>query len=231
MDRQLFSPYPFSIIRLTIENGKITTPPISMRLAFSGVALWGRIQKKHGVWDPMPEFELTITSPNVHSRVDFNTFTMGNPMPESALSLSQGLWIWPQNLFGFCKYQKKEKKDDLAPVLFLLLGAPDLRQGRRAHASRVMSLPKVVLFPSCNNRPIRKLAWLYHWPMREHVREADQAPVLRWEGRRDILIDSGNIQLRISLCYILFVESNRFRGQKLDSFLGQTSDMISDSFL
>jgi hypothetical protein len=35
-------------------------------------------QEKHGVWDPMPE--LTITSPYVHSRVDSNTFTMGNPM-------------------------------------------------------------------------------------------------------------------------------------------------------
>jgi hypothetical protein len=39
--------------------------------------------------------ELTITSPYFHSRVDFNTFTMGNPMPESTLTASQGLWIWP----------------------------------------------------------------------------------------------------------------------------------------
>jgi hypothetical protein len=41
---------------------------------------YGRIQrkKKNGVWDPMPE----LTSPYVHSIVDFNTFTMhmGNPM-------------------------------------------------------------------------------------------------------------------------------------------------------
>jgi hypothetical protein len=50
-------------------------------------------KEKHGVWDPMPE--LTLTSPYVHCRDDFNTFTMGNPMPESALSPSQGLWIWP----------------------------------------------------------------------------------------------------------------------------------------
>ncbi len=35
---------------------------------------WGRIQRKTGVWDPMPE--LTITTPYVHSPVDFNTFTM-----------------------------------------------------------------------------------------------------------------------------------------------------------
>jgi hypothetical protein len=35
--------------------------------------------------DPMPE--LTITSPYVHYRVDSNTFTMGNPMPESTLTL------------------------------------------------------------------------------------------------------------------------------------------------
>jgi hypothetical protein len=31
----------------------------------------------------------------VHSRVDANSFTMGNPMPESTLSPSQGLLIWP----------------------------------------------------------------------------------------------------------------------------------------
>jgi hypothetical protein len=50
-------------------------------------------KEKHGVWDPMPE--LTIFSPYVHTRVDSNTFIMGNPMPESTLSPSQGLWIWP----------------------------------------------------------------------------------------------------------------------------------------
>jgi hypothetical protein len=42
---------------------------------------------KHGVWDPMPE--LTITSPYVLSKVDYNTFTMGNPVPESTLTLIQ----------------------------------------------------------------------------------------------------------------------------------------------
>jgi hypothetical protein len=63
----------------------------------------GRIQRKHGLWDPMPQ--LTITSLYVHSRVDSHTFTMGNPMPESTLTLcqsrryspSQGLWIWHLN--------------------------------------------------------------------------------------------------------------------------------------
>jgi hypothetical protein len=53
-------------------------------------------KEKHGAWDPLPE--LTITLPYVHSRVDSNTFTMGNPMPESTLSSSQGLWIWPLNI-------------------------------------------------------------------------------------------------------------------------------------
>ena len=38
-------------------------------------------KEKHGEWDPMPEF--SITSPYVHSKVDSNTFTMGNPMPKS----------------------------------------------------------------------------------------------------------------------------------------------------
>jgi hypothetical protein len=46
---------------------------------------------KHGVLDPMPE--LTITSPYVHSRVDSNTFTMDNPLPESTLFLSQEICI------------------------------------------------------------------------------------------------------------------------------------------
>jgi hypothetical protein len=64
-------------------------------------------KNKHGGWDPMPE--LTITSPNVHSRVDSNTFTIGqpyarvdlNPMPESTLSPSQGLRIWPRYTLSF----------------------------------------------------------------------------------------------------------------------------------
>jgi hypothetical protein len=45
-------------------------------------------KEKHVVWDPMPE--LTITSPYVHSRVDSNTFTMANSMPESTLSPQSG---------------------------------------------------------------------------------------------------------------------------------------------
>jgi hypothetical protein len=58
-------------------------------------------KEKLCVWNLM--LELTITSPYVHFRVDSNTFTMGqpyarddlSPMPESTLSPSQGLWIWP----------------------------------------------------------------------------------------------------------------------------------------
>jgi hypothetical protein len=45
-------------------------------------------KEKHGVWDPMPEF--TLTSPYVDSRVDSNTFTMGDPLPESTLSPKSG---------------------------------------------------------------------------------------------------------------------------------------------
>jgi hypothetical protein len=67
-------------------------------------------KEKRGLWDPMPE--LTITSPYVHSRVDSNTFTMGNAMPESTLTLCQsrlyhfgfGLWSdsrsWQQPILG-----------------------------------------------------------------------------------------------------------------------------------
>jgi hypothetical protein len=43
--------------------------------------------------------ELAITSFYVDSRVDSNTFTMGNPMPESTLTPGRnlGFGIWPQS--------------------------------------------------------------------------------------------------------------------------------------
>ncbi len=51
--------------------------------------------------------KLTITSPYFHSRVDSNTFTMGNPTVYARIDLnplqeltwrpSQRLWIWPQD--------------------------------------------------------------------------------------------------------------------------------------
>ncbi len=50
-------------------------------------------KEKHFVLDPMPE--PTITSSYFQSRVDSNTFIIGNPIPESTFSPSQGLWIWP----------------------------------------------------------------------------------------------------------------------------------------
>ncbi len=61
-------------------------------------------KERHGVWNKMPE--LTITSPYIHSRVDFKIFTVGNSLPESTLALCQsrlypivrdfgfGLWCW-----------------------------------------------------------------------------------------------------------------------------------------
>ncbi len=70
---------------------------------------WGRIQKRQGVWDPIPE--LTTTSPYVHSRVDSNTFIMGNPMPESTLTLCQS-WIYPPVRdfgFGLCIFRLYSK--------------------------------------------------------------------------------------------------------------------------
>jgi hypothetical protein len=53
---------------------------------------------------PYVGVDYNLTLCDVHSRVDSNTFTMSNPMPESTLNLympdsnlsnSQGLWIWP----------------------------------------------------------------------------------------------------------------------------------------
>jgi hypothetical protein len=56
-------------------------------------------KEKHDAWEAMQE--LTVTSPYVHSRVDSNTFTMGNPMPESTLTLFQSRLYPPVRDFGF----------------------------------------------------------------------------------------------------------------------------------
>ncbi len=45
--------------------------------------------------------ELTIISPHVPSRVNSNAFTMGNPMPESTLTLCQSRLYLPVRDFGF----------------------------------------------------------------------------------------------------------------------------------
>jgi hypothetical protein len=52
-------------------------------------------KEKHGVWDHMPE--LTVASPYVAS----NTFTMGNPLAESTLTLSQSRLYPPVRDLGF----------------------------------------------------------------------------------------------------------------------------------
>jgi hypothetical protein len=56
--------------------------------------------------------ELTITFPCVHSRVDSNTFTMGNHMPKSILTLCQSRLCLPINPtrdlgFGLCSHGPK----------------------------------------------------------------------------------------------------------------------------
>ncbi len=45
--------------------------------------------------------ELTLTSPDVHSRVDSNTLTLGKPMPESTLTLCQSRLYPPVRDFRF----------------------------------------------------------------------------------------------------------------------------------
>ncbi len=61
-------------------------------------------KEKHGVREPMPELTIYL-APYVDSRVDSNTFTMGNPMSDSTLSPSQGLWIWPQEVFNTLRWK------------------------------------------------------------------------------------------------------------------------------
>ncbi len=78
--------------------------PCQLQLPNRGCETRGRIQRKTWCMGPNAGVNDSITSPNVHSRVDFNTFTMGigqpyarvdlNPMPESTLYPSH-LWIWP----------------------------------------------------------------------------------------------------------------------------------------
>jgi hypothetical protein len=58
---------------------------------------WAESKENHSVWDPyMPE--LTITSPYFHCKADYNTFSMGNPMPESTLALCQSQIYPPARL-------------------------------------------------------------------------------------------------------------------------------------
>ncbi len=81
------SPLPLSFIS-TLGHATPTVPFIS-------ISTMAESKEKHGAWNPMPE--LTKTSPYVHSRVDSNTFTMGNPIPESTLTLCQSRLFIPQS--------------------------------------------------------------------------------------------------------------------------------------
>ncbi len=64
---------------------------------------------------------VTITLHYVHSRVHYNTFTNGKPnvrvdlypMPDSTLSPSQGLWIWPLPAFTSTQYSTQRVLNDL----------------------------------------------------------------------------------------------------------------------
>ncbi len=73
-------------------------------------AWWSEAEskEKHSVWDPMPES--TTTSPYVHSGVDYNIFTMGNPMSESTLILCQNHLYPPVRDFGFGLWGSAEER-------------------------------------------------------------------------------------------------------------------------
>jgi hypothetical protein len=86
-------------------------------------------KEKHGVWDPMPG--VTITSLYVHSRVDANTFTMGNPMPESTLTLCQSQLYPPVRDFGLASgspassQEVSEKRGQTRPAEKCCIGKKD----------------------------------------------------------------------------------------------------------
>jgi hypothetical protein len=77
----------------------------------------GRIQRK--TWCMDPGTELIITSPCVHSRVDSNTFTMGNPVPESTLTLCQCRLYPPVRDFGF-GLRGYGRIETAVPILYVL---------------------------------------------------------------------------------------------------------------
>jgi hypothetical protein len=76
--------------------------------------------------------ELTITSPNVGSRVDSNTCTMGNTVPKSTLNLCpsqlsprHGLRTWPLNFYlhyNICQRQKPQTNHLMGFTLRINLG-------------------------------------------------------------------------------------------------------------
>jgi hypothetical protein len=65
----------------------------------------------------MPELTI-ITAAYVHSRVDFNTFTMGKPMPESILTLRQSRLFPPIRDFGFGLRKQIYMMDEKSLTLF-----------------------------------------------------------------------------------------------------------------
>ncbi len=113
--RQVF----IRVFRLELESVMLVFSTQLCELCFLWVSIFtteAESKEKHGVWDPMPE--LTITSPDFESSVDSNTFIMGNPTPESTLTLcqrrllspSQELRNWPQSHISFTKTSNPLKR-------------------------------------------------------------------------------------------------------------------------
>ncbi len=81
----------YSMVKTTGSGNRMLFPTVmagAYDKCFECPEYWDCIQREFMT-------ELTITSPYVDSRVDSNTCTMSNPMPESTLSPRQGLRIWP----------------------------------------------------------------------------------------------------------------------------------------
>jgi hypothetical protein len=77
-------------------------------------------KEKHCVCDLVPE--LTITFPYVHSRVNSNTFTMGNPMLESSLTWPQLTFLDDDILICIAFYQSNLSTPRTYYVAFLYFG-------------------------------------------------------------------------------------------------------------
>ncbi len=89
--------YDHLLSNLAVENSARTTrhnpdPTFCSRAR-------GRIQKKTLCMGPYAGVDYNLTY--VHSRVDSNTFTKGNPMPELTLTLCQSRLYPPVRDFGF----------------------------------------------------------------------------------------------------------------------------------
>ncbi len=93
------------------------------------IQVWVRYQRpnpkeNHGCMGPCAGVDYNLTSPYVHSRVDSNSFTMGNPMPESTLTLCQsrltGANMGKKSYSNLCEKVIRQMRPETDSFMFFL---------------------------------------------------------------------------------------------------------------